>query len=646
MEDLDHSVETKERAVRLTPWDHAGRPERLTNLGGVLKTRFERSGKLEDIELAVLFEDQAVELTPADHSRRPARLRRLAAALEARFDRTGILRDLDRAVLLTEQAIEETPADHADHPLYLGGLGNALQTRYERLGDLKDLNRSLSTMQRAVDLIPDDHMDRPAYLNSLGTALETQFKRTGNVEALERSVTCKEQAIELCPMGHPARLGYLNNLGIALNTRFKIQHDAEDLDRAIEVMEQVVELAPEDDVARTAYITQLGGFLGARFEDSKDISDLHRAIAFQTESVALTPAGHLDRCVRSRNLGRNLYIRWDALSQEDDLVRATETLRSAALADPGYPVDRLEAAHVWALSCSHQDDLIEAVRACKVMFSLVPQVVWLGRSVSERYAEVGRLADMVNDAVSIAISAGELQLGVEWLEEGRSIVWSQLLQLRTPLDELRLIEPGLADRLEQLSQTLDQNSSSNGDDGSQPRQLVLEAESQSHRRFAEEREEIIGYSRKLPGFEDFLRPQKFSKLCRGAQAGNIVIVRADRDGVCDALIIPARSNKIMRIELPQMSRAKATNLQSKMTNFLQGENLRMRADRSSVPGGDLNKVLRVLWMGIVKPVFEALGLQPASVSPKQARLVSTLMLSRSTLKPVTCLAFSGVRQGR
>ena len=31
-------------------------------------------------------------------------------------------------------------------------------------------------------------------------------------------------------------------------------------------------------------------------------------------------------------------------------------------------------------------------------------------------------------------------MAVEWLEEGRSLVWSQMLQLRSPVDELRLVK--------------------------------------------------------------------------------------------------------------------------------------------------------------------------------------------------------------
>lgn len=42
-----------------------------------------------------------------------------------------------------------------------------------------------------------------------------------------------------------------------------------------------------------------------------------------------------------------------------------------------------------------------------------------------------------------------------WLEQGRSIVWGQLLDFRSPVDELHTVDPGLADRLAQVSVELE-----------------------------------------------------------------------------------------------------------------------------------------------------------------------------------------------
>ena len=55
------------------------------------------------------------------------------------------------------------------------------------------------------------------------------------------------------------------------------------------------------------------------------------------------------------------------------------------------------------------------------------------------------------DAVNAAIHFGQFNLALEWMEQGRSIVWGQMVQLRTPLDELRQHHPNEANELEKIS---------------------------------------------------------------------------------------------------------------------------------------------------------------------------------------------------
>ncbi|KAJ7911295.1 CHAT domain-containing protein [Mycena leptocephala] len=52
-------------------------------------------------------------------------------------------------------------------------------------------------------------------------------------------------------------------------------------------------------------------------------------------------------------------------------------------------------------------------------------------------------------------SLHDYQKAVEWLDQGRSVIWAQLLDLRTPVDELRENHPNLADQLVYLSTLLE-----------------------------------------------------------------------------------------------------------------------------------------------------------------------------------------------
>jgi hypothetical protein len=86
---------------------------------------------------------------------------------------------------------------------------------------------------------------------------------------------------------------------------------------------------------------------------------------------------------------------------------------------------------------------------------LLPRVVWLGNTVEQRFKDIPRIDKAIAGAVMAAIRFGAAELALEWMEQGRSIVWGQMLQLRTPLDELRQHHPDEANVLEKISRDLD-----------------------------------------------------------------------------------------------------------------------------------------------------------------------------------------------
>jgi hypothetical protein len=61
---------------------------------------------------------------------------------------------------------------------------------------------------------------------------------------------------------------------------------------------------------------------------------------------------------------------------------------------------------------------------------------WLGLSISSRHHELISARTLACDAAATAISKKHLHTALEWLEQGRSVLWGQILHLRTPLDGL------------------------------------------------------------------------------------------------------------------------------------------------------------------------------------------------------------------
>jgi hypothetical protein len=62
---------------------------------------------------------------------------------------------------------------------------------------------------------------------------------------------------------------------------------------------------------------------------------------------------------------------------------------------------------------------------------------------------------VVRAAAAAAIAADDYEKALEWPEQGRSIIWGQVLSLCTPVDDLKRGYPALADELIRLSTLLE-----------------------------------------------------------------------------------------------------------------------------------------------------------------------------------------------
>lgn len=98
------------------------------------------------------------------------------------------------------------------------------------------------------------------------------------------------------------------------------------------------------------------------------------------------------------------------------------------------------------------DDALDAFAAC-----LDANAALAGRGAARSDVE-GRLArwnGLAGSAAVAAVRAGRPGRALEMLEYGRTLMWNRLLDDRSELDGLRLVEPALADEVEMLRAELD-----------------------------------------------------------------------------------------------------------------------------------------------------------------------------------------------
>ncbi|KAG8811895.1 hypothetical protein FRC19_003508 [Serendipita sp. 401] len=606
-EDINRRIEMEEKAVRSTPDSHPDKPSRLSNLGTSLLRRFERLGNVDDLNSAIARHQAAVDLTPNGHPDKHLLLNNLGSSLLRRFERLGNVDDLDSATVRLQAAVNLTPDGHPDKYLLLNNLGSSLLRRFERLGNVDDLDRAIARLQTAVNPTPDGHPDKPSWLNNLGSSLLRRFERLGNVDDLNSAIARHQAAVNLSPDGHPYKSSLLNNLGSSLLRRFERLGNVDDLDSGIERLQAAVNLSPDGHPYKPGLLNNLGSSLIRRFERLGNLDDLNSAIARNQAAVNLTPDGHPDKPSRLNNLGNYLIRRFEHLGNVDDAEASIVQFSAASLSPVGYPSVRLAAAREWigaAITTNHTSLLT----ACECATTIIPLVAWLGLSILDRHQHLAQIGGIVRDVASIAISLGKCDKAIEWLEQGRSIVWTQILQLRTPVDELGAVEPDLAGRLLHVSSLLDQGmKSTKSHHEGEP---SLEEEAQQYRALARERDEIIERIRSLPRFGDFLRPPKLHQLVNAAKEGPVVVLNVSNIR-CDALALVYGADEVIHIPLPDLTSEKITQLQAEFNSILKSSGVRLRAvrDEEVEVGGDegCKRILAELWDYLVKPVLDSLA---------------------------------------
>jgi tetratricopeptide (TPR) repeat protein len=467
-----------------------------------------------------------------------------------------------------------------------------------------------------VNLTPDGHAEKPSFLNNLGNSFARRFKHSGDLADSDRAISAHERAVNLIPDGHTNKPCCLNSLGNSFARRFEHSGDLADRDRAISAHERAVNLTPDGHADKSHRLNNLGNSFLRRFECSGDLVDSDRAISAHTRAVDLTPDGHADKPARLTNLGNSFARRFEHSGDLADSDRAISSFRNAGNCLTGAASTRLEASLSWARLASRVDPS-SALQGYIKALDLVPQAAWLGRSLTTRYRELSSIGAIASEAAAAASTAGQYETALEWLEQGRSIVWNQLLSLRTPVDLLRQVDRTLADDFERVSVALEHASTGNSSIQGLPNlfdhQLSMEESAQHHRRLAEEWERLVGRVRGIPGFDSFLRPKRFTQLRIAAKAGPVAVVNV-HESRCDTFVLVDGLDEVVHIPLPDFSYTKAQKLHLHLNQLLSTAGVRVRDTdiramkiATTSKRGGFEFILSNLWSSVVKPVLDGLA---------------------------------------
>ncbi|KAF9009650.1 hypothetical protein BDQ17DRAFT_1348498 [Cyathus striatus] len=406
-----------------------------------------------------------------------------------------------------------------------------------------DLNQAISTLQEGIGLTPENDLSLPDQLAYLAYALQTRFEQTEEL----RDIT---EAIEL--QGSRSRFEILFNL-------FDYTHELSDADEAIEIMQDLVNNMDPEDPQYSSSLNNLSCTFRSRFECSGDLRDritcrLDIVIWRQVIAVFRSVEMMIQKCDGST-------VIWIC----EILCKDYFALRETSLISLKQSLD----------ICLHTSNTTSMmVSSCFVIPPSYTNACWVPINTSKQRATVGDVR-----ATAVAIRYGQLHMAVEWLEQGRSIVWNQVNNFRAPLEDLRKVDPSLCTELEKIGIALQEASMRTNSSDLVERSMTHSVSIQD-----DQWDSLLCQVRSISGFENFLCPVPFFELVLTLPPSALTRgISADKVDVFAAVILRERLHRLLSDPSSQT--------------------------RTVRTGRTATNILRELWYEIVKPIIDALNLE-------------------------------------
>ncbi|KAF8992887.1 CHAT domain-containing protein [Cyathus striatus] len=597
--DIDKAIELSREAVQISInlGKHVDNlAKTYDNLASSLSSRFQVLGNISDIQESIETHKKVLELRPHGNPNRFLSIARLATAIMLRYENVGAIEDLEEAIALKREAISAHPGLQSEKYGLFDSLALALNIRAEKLGTVQDHDEVIALHHLAVINCPQEHLLKASMFNNLATALFTRYSHAKDAQDLDDSIAYHIDALNLRPEGHPLRWKSLNNIGAALIVRFQNLGNTEDLLKSIDIFFESINFATPDHPEFPLVVLNLAAALYNRFELTRDITDLHSLTDLYFIAMQKLPKAHPDWSNIIYEIAHKYLIicRMSPRTDREYLEEAAFGLMEEATEHPTTPpIRRFTTALHW-VQYAHKHEHRSHLLAYKHCLTALERCLVFAPSIEAQQALLSSVVpkSLASDAAFSAISEGRMDLAVEFLEQGRAILWARLNGYRHSLQEVRSVSPEAADRLENVTASIESFSFSL--DAKQLDNHILNADQIGDNRIlCDERERIIDAIRKLEGFSNFLRPVPYNSLQEAAKEGPVVYINASKHGVA-ALIVRAKEMPTC-VPLPLASVESLEELQATFIKAKETHSQRLMAN-----------VLRTLWKDIAEPIVKRL----------------------------------------
>ncbi|KAN0100614.1 CHAT domain containing protein [Tylopilus felleus] len=588
MQDLDEAIVLDREALGLLPKGHPHRSQFLNNLAVDLSTQYNQRGAVQDLDEAIVLGREALGLRPEGHPARSSSLNNLVVDLSTRYKQLGAMQDLGEAIVLDREALDLRPEGHPDRPQSLHNLAVHLSTRYNQLGAMQDLDEAIVLDREALGFRPKGHPARSSSLNNLVVDLSTRYKQLGAMQDLGEAIVLDREALDLRPTGHPYRSRSLTNLAICLSTRYEQLGAMQDLDGAIVLDREALGLEPKAHPGRPSSLNNLAADLSTRYNQLGAMQDLDEAIFLARGAFDLRPKGQPDHSSSLNNLALHLHTRFRRSRILNDKEELFNLYSQFALVPRLVFSSDIPVARTW-IGVAEQFQHPTLLLAYETALRFLIQHLATLPSLPQHHVVLKKLtSSFAVDAFSACLRNHAPARAVEFLEQGRSVFWTQLTRLHSPVHAVAESGPEgktLAKRFTQLALDI--------------RNVLNTPGADQHERLWQlnlKLQQVVTDIRALPGLSRFLLPTLFSDLQCAARMGPVIIVNASKYS-CDALIVFLDRDPV-HIPL-QITRDSVRGLSTELRT------LTKRAKREDM-SRELACFLRKVWDQIVAPVVDSL----------------------------------------
>jgi len=490
----------------------------------------------------------------------------------------------------------------------LAGQATKRSTDYGLAESLKEANFHTS---QVVDLVSS-----PSVSDFRELAVESDiFRETYSTMAIEQQIQHLKQLLSNTPPGTTDHEQYLRELAIWYKTKFSRTNNTPDVEEAIKYYRWHLDTIHSGDLRSVLFHADLLNTIDLAFKHTNEPKYLDESIDLSRDILKMKCTGDIQYNVTAQLLA-SLLARSQLPGQRGDMNEVIQLIPSAVNNPHAREPGRFQFACAWA-GLARLEQHPSVLTAYNTAMSLIQRTLSFAPTVSIQHTRLVAMGEIFQtmplDYASYQIDSGRFEEAVETLEQGRTLLWSQMRGFRTSMVQLISEDPLLAKRFAEINQELEALTTSvtpSGKpeiegDGTDPfGQLVVKQQ-----KLLKERDVLILQIQCQPGLEGFLKTPSFTALHSAASHGPVILInhckwRSD-------ILILSRNSRPCSISTTNDFYTRANKLRDELVEA------RKRGLDSEEYEVALSLVLKGLYELVGEPVIEQLQLLGV---PEQSRI--------------------------